>query len=86
MQLPLLDESGCLPPGDDRLTFAELRESVPVLGPGGPAQWPDWDAGWRNRLVDNVEELVRELWHVGVTNVFLDGSFVEDKDHPIAPG
>ncbi len=26
--------------------------------------------------------LVDQLWSVGVTEVFVDGSFVEDKDHP----
>ena len=26
--------------------------------------------------------LTRQLWQVGVTDVFLDGSFVEDKPHP----
>jgi len=40
------------------------------------------DAAWRHRLVANAELLVRELWEVGIANVFLDGSFVEDKDHP----
>jgi hypothetical protein len=26
--------------------------------------------------------LVRQLWQVGITEVFIDGSFVEDKAHP----
>jgi hypothetical protein len=82
MQLPPFDESGCLPPGDYRLTFSELRESMLVLGPADPAECPNWDAKWRDHLVDNAEILVGELWQVGVTNVFLNGSFVEDKDHP----
>ena len=25
---------------------------------------------------------VRQLWRVGVTEIYIDGSFVEDKDHP----
>lgn len=40
------------------------------------------DVAWRGHLVDSLEILVRQLWEVGVTNVFADGSFVEDKDHP----
>lgn len=26
--------------------------------------------------------VVRQLWQVGVTEIFIDGSFAEDKDHP----
>lgn len=26
--------------------------------------------------------MVRQLWQVGVTEIFIDGSFVEDKAHP----
>ena len=26
--------------------------------------------------------MVRQLWAVGVTEIFVDGSFAEDKDHP----
>ncbi|MCA9189191.1 MAG: hypothetical protein R3E01_06800 [Pirellulaceae bacterium] len=82
MQLPDFDETGCLPAGDYRLTFSELRKSALVLGAGDPALCPNWDATWRNYLVENTEVLVPELWQVGIANVFLDGSFVEDKDHP----
>jgi hypothetical protein len=32
--------------------------------------------------VDNLEILTRQLWQVGITEVFADGSFAEDKDHP----
>ena len=30
----------------------------------------------------NLDRLVRQLWQVGVTEVYIDGSFVEEKDHP----
>ena len=43
---------------------------------------PGWNAAWRRRLVDNAEILVDQLWAVGITEIFLDGSFVEDKPHP----
>lgn len=62
------------------LTLDEIRESMLVKGPG--PDYPHWDADWRRHLVDNLAVLVRELWEVGVTEIFIDGSFLEDKDHP----
>lgn len=44
------------------LSFAELRQSVLVLGPGAPGAWPTWDRVWRAKLVDNLEVLTRQLW------------------------
>ena len=32
--------------------------------------------------VDNLAVLVRQLWEVGIDRIFVDGSFVEEKDHP----
>jgi hypothetical protein len=52
------------------------------VGPGVTAAANSWDAPWRERLVENFEVLVRQLWAVGVRDVYADGSFVEDKDHP----
>lgn len=70
---------GVLPPGDVELTLHELRQSILVKGPNGLTEW---DAAWREHLVDNLEILVRQLWAVGVMEIFIDGSFVEDKAHP----
>lgn len=78
--LPPFTADGVLPPGDYELTLAELRESVLVVGPG--ADYPNWDALWRRQLVDNLGILVEQLWQVGISGIFIDGSFVEDKDHP----
>jgi hypothetical protein len=58
--------------------FDELRRSVLVAGAGGQS----WDASWREHLVNNLEVLARQLWQVGIREIFADGSFVEDKDHP----
>lgn len=80
--LPRFTEDGILPPGDYELTFAELRASSLVLGPGDPRECPHWDAPWRESLVANLEILVGQLWRVGITDIFVDGSFAEDKDHP----
>ena len=33
-------------------------------------------------MVGNLEILTRRLWRAGIREVFADGSFVEDKDHP----
>jgi hypothetical protein len=79
-QLPAFTEDGLLSPGDYELTLSELRESMLVKGPG--TSCPGWDAAWRAELIDNLEILVRQLWQVGIAEVFIDGSFVEDKDHP----
>lgn len=80
--IPPFDDDGLLPPGDYEASFDELRQSGLVLGPGEPSECPTWDAGWRARLVDGLEILTKQLWQVGVNEVFADGSFVEDKDHP----
>jgi len=49
----------------------------------GPAEgYPHWDASWRTHLVSNLEILVHKLWDVGIDAVYVDGFFVEDKDHP----
>jgi hypothetical protein len=37
---------------------------------------------WRGTLVKNLGVLVHQLWRTGITEIFVDGSFVEDKDHP----
>jgi hypothetical protein len=79
--LPQFTEDGLLPAGDYPLSFTELYDSLLVHGPGDLTH-PNWDAGWRLELVKNLEILVRQLWQVGIQEIFIDGSFVEDKDHP----
>jgi hypothetical protein len=59
-----------------------LRRSFFVLGPGDPKDHPTWDAPWREKLIDNLAILVCQLWSVGILEIFVNGSFVEDKDHP----
>lgn len=82
MELPAaFDDEGLLPPGDYELSLAELKASLLVAGPTPPRS-TTWDAPWRGRLVDNLALLVDQLVRVGVNEIFVDGSFVEDKDHP----
>lgn len=73
---------GLLPPGDHEVALDELRQSVLVVGPTDRVAYPTWDRAWRKQLVDNLEVLVRQLWQVGISEIFVDGSFAEDKDHP----
>jgi hypothetical protein len=73
-------KEGLLPAVDFEMTLPELRESVLVHGPG--YQYPQWDRGWRANLLDNLEILAGQLWQVDIDDIFIDGSFVEDKDHP----
>lgn len=80
--IPPFQVDGLLPPGDYELSFSELRQSILVLGPRGADRSPTWDSGWRSMLVDNLEVLTRQLWQAGITEIFADGSFAEDKDHP----
>ena len=79
LPLPQFTAGGVLPPGDYSLTFEELRVSMLVTG---PADCPNWDSAWRAKLVDNLEIMVNQLWKVGVDRIFINGSFVEDRDHP----
>ena len=69
-----------LPPGDYELTFDELRACSLVTGSGVASS--TWDQQWRSLLVENLAVLVGQLRQVGVSEIFADGSFVEDKDHP----
>jgi hypothetical protein len=81
MKLPTrFDHDGLLPPGDYELTIEELMGSMLVEGPHPTPI--HWDTRWRRRLVLNLVVLVNQLWSVGIENIFIDGSFVEEKDHP----
>jgi hypothetical protein len=69
-----------LPPKDYEVSFSQLRKSLLVLGP--VVKSSTWDMEWRGHLVDNLEIMVKQLWRVGIENIYIDGSFLEDKDHP----
>ncbi|HEV2970517.1 MAG TPA: hypothetical protein VGY55_11045 [Pirellulales bacterium] len=80
--IPGFTDDGLLPPGDYELTLEELASSRLVVGPGDREKYPNWDSAWRGRLVENLSILVRQLWQVGISEIFIDGSFAEDKDRP----
>lgn len=78
--IPPFTLDGLLPVGDYPVTLSDLRGSHLVTGSGvSPGTW---DTDWRAVLVDNLTLLVGQLWQVGIDRIFVDGSFVEDKDHP----
>jgi len=78
--LPAFDDHGLLPPGDYIMTLNELRLSHLVAGSGRPENL--WDTPWRLKLVDNLEILAGHLWAAGISVIYINGSFVEEKDHP----
>jgi hypothetical protein len=80
LELPRFSEDGLLPPGDYEMSLGELKGSMLVEGP--EEGHSTWDSGWRMKLVENLEVMVGQLRCVGVTEIFVDGSFVEDKNHP----
>jgi hypothetical protein len=76
--LPPFTAEGVLPPGDYELSLAELAGFALVAGPAGHA--PTWDAAWRATLVGNLATLVRQLWAVGIDQIFADGYFECPRD------
>lgn len=80
--IPPFQQDGLLPPGDYEVSFEELRRSTLVDGPQDNPEPNSWDSDWRLRLIDNLEILSKQLWQVGIRDIFADGSFVEDKGHP----
>lgn len=72
---------GLLPKGDYAYTFDELRASIFVNGPKKPPI-PGWDKEWRAYLVNQAKILVKQLWDIGIKEIWLDGSFAEAKPHP----
>ena len=80
LPLPPFTADGTLVPGDYELTLDELRASSLVTGNGVDSA--TWDRRWRGALVENLAVLVGQLRQGGIRDIFADGSFVEDKDHP----
>jgi hypothetical protein len=64
---------------DFLMTFEDIRRSAMI---SGPPNRPNWDRAWRILLVNNLELVARQLWQVGIDEIYLGGSFIEDKDHP----
>ena len=78
--LPPFNSEGVLPPSDYSISLQDLLVSPLVLG--YPYGSKTWDQVWRSVLVENLAILVCQLRPVGITEIFIDGSFVEEKDYP----
>lgn len=74
------NSDGLLPPKDYTLTLRALQESILVMGIQSCT--PTWDSAWRKQLVINLRVLANQLWSIGIVEIFINGSFVEEKDHP----
>ncbi len=75
----VFNAEGFLDPRDFVMTLGEIRQSILVKGPSNEESW---DSDWRLILTQNLEILAKQLWKVGIQNIFIDGSFVEAKAHP----
>jgi len=78
--LPQFTPDGVLPPGTYDLTIAQLRRSMLVGGPEGTSE--DWNRKLRRTLVDNLSRVVSVLRLAHIRPLYVDGSFVEDKNEP----
>jgi hypothetical protein len=78
--VPSFTKDGVLPAGDYELSLEELKASLLVTGRGHDSS--EWDSTWRLKLVENLAILVGQLTRVGIKEIYINGSFVEDKDHP----
>lgn len=79
--IPDFTSDGLLPQGEYEVTLDELRQSILVVG-SQQGYHPHWDSEWRAVLVANLELVCKQLWQAGIKEIYIDGSFVEDKDHP----
>jgi hypothetical protein len=67
--IPQFTDEGLLPPGVHETDLEELKEKM----------------GWsrkRRELLEGLEEVLELMASCGVVRVYLDGSFVTDKDRP----
>jgi hypothetical protein len=71
---------GLLPPMDYEMSLSELGQSLLIKGSDLTAL--DWDVTQRRKLASNFGILVEQLWRIGITRIFVDGSFVENESFP----
>jgi hypothetical protein len=80
MSIPEFTGDGLLPAGVHDLYLDELLASSLVIKPvriSGP-----WDSDRRLEIGQALANYMPHLWHVGITNVFVDGSFATSKASP----
>ncbi len=81
MSLPPFNQHGLLPVGLYTLTTRELLSSHLITGQYSQ-HGSNWNTAHRITLLHNFIYLARQLWQAGVMDVFMYGSFVDDKGHP----
>ena len=73
------DKNGLLPPEDFEMDLETLKNSLLVEGNGNSSTW---DRDWRFHLTEQLGRMASQLAQIDIKEVFVDGSFVEEKDHP----
>ncbi len=71
-------KNGLLPAGDHEISIAELEKNIRR----GPGDGLTWDTKWRMELLQEFKQRYRQLQSVGITEVYIDGSYATDKFHP----
>ena len=61
------------------MTFEQLLASSLTVGPPDALEWA---AEWRRKLVENLRVMATQLVRVGIDEIFVDGSFAENKNVP----
>lgn len=67
--IPALDARGNLPPGSHLAAWQEIQERF-------------GENEWRRTLLEGIARVARALRAAGCRHVWLDGSFVTDKEYP----
>ena len=81
------NNEGLLPPGDYPMTIDDLKQSILVNGSTNNIDIK-WDSAWRLNLVNNLEIMANQIWTVQnaypgkIGDIYIAGSFVENKTHP----
>lgn len=71
-------KNGLLPAGDHEISLDQLERLI-RQGPGGGGSW---DTAWRLQLLEEFKQRYEQLAAVGITEVYIDGSYATDKYHP----
>ena len=77
--LPPFTVDGHLPPGEYQMTLDDIRSSA-LVDPWSERN--EWILRWRRSLINNLAIFVPHLWDEGITNIYIDGSFVTNKRMP----
>lgn len=71
-------KNGLLPAGDHEISLSQLEQLI-RQGPGGGRSW---DTDWRLQLLEEFKQRYQQLAALGITEVYIDGSYATDKYRP----